>query len=354
MNAQHRPFGLVLAGFAALTAFLVACEDGTPAVAPAASRTIEATTLPAVLTPTAANDVATSTPDVLPIFAPLTLGDPATLPEGVAIYLVDSAEGHGPLRNLLRVRWVEDEIWTARMWERPFQNAWISDGSIYVSECVAGLCSEEHSSSTASVSLHATEDDGRTWRSLGTRIGGGTDPRLWSDVLPEEAAPLLDRSREGEGLLVVDGVELDLATIDLRGKPADGFDAYGLMGWPAVSEHGFAVSWYVRVRAGQSPIRYLSVFAPDGSPWRTFATNIIPVWLDEGRLIGSAVYGGEYPLIEGDEVRWIASIVDIQTKTVHPILDPFAVIPGSNMVIGVRSTEDDGPRGGPGVRWPAQ
>lgn len=355
MNPPRR-LPLALAGFAMLTAALVACEDSAAPATPFASPTVEATSPPAELTPTASNDASTPTPEVLPIFAPLTVGEPATLPEGLALYIAEGVVHDGPAAEggLTRVRWVEDEIWAANMWERPILSAWVGGGAIYVSQCVAGVCAGDQSTSEASVSLHLTEDDGRTWRSLGTRTGGGTDPRLWSDVLADGAAPLLDRSREGEGLVVVDGVTLDLATIDLRGKPADGFDAYGLMGWPAVGEHGIAVSWYARVQAGESPIRYLSVFAPDGSPRGTFATNIIPVWLDEGRLIGTAVYGGEYPPIEGDEVWWIPSIVDIETKTVHPILDPFAEIPGTNAVIGVRSTEDDGPRGGPGKRRHAQ
>lgn len=356
MDAPRRSLLLVLAAFVTLTAFLAACEDTTPAAAPTTSPTGEAGTLPADVTPAPADDTATPTTRVESIFAPLTVGEPATLPEGIAIYIVEGVVHDGPAAEggLTRVRWVGDEIWAANMWERPFLSAWVGGGAIYVSQCVAGVCTGDQSTSEASVSLHVTEDDGRTWRSLGTRTGRDPDPRLWSDVLPEAAAPLLDRSREGEGLVVVDGVTLDLAAIDLRGKPADGFDAYGLMGWPAVGEHGIAVSWYVRVQAGKSPIRYLSVFAPDGSPRGTFATNIIPVWLDEGRLIGTGVYGGEYPSIEGDEVWWIPSIIDIETRTVQPILDPFAGIPGTNAVIGVRSTEDDGPRGGPGKRRHAQ
>jgi len=354
MNPPRRLLLLALAGFAMPLALLLACDDGATHGTTSASPTVEATSLPAELTPTAPNDAATSTPDVLPIFAPPTVGEPATLPEGIALYVVEGGVGHATVSGLTRVRWVEDEIWAVGVWARPVHAAWTWDGAIYVSQCVAGVCAGDQSTSEASVSLHVTEDDGRTWRSLGTRTGGDPDPRLWSDVLPRGAAPEMDRSLEAGGVVVVEGVELDLAAIDLRGEPADGFEAYGLMGWPAVSDHGFAVSWYARVKAGQSPIRYLTVFGPDGSPRGTFATNIIPVWLDEGRLVGTAVYGGEYPSIEGDEVWWIPSIIDIETRTVHPILDPFAEIPGTNAVIGVRSTEDDGPRGGPGERRHAQ
>lgn len=331
---------VAIAGIACGMFFVAACNEDSPPVdappTPASPATVETlgTAIPAPPT-------ATPT-EVPPIFRPLVAGEPVTIPEGYALYVMEGCYAcDGPATAVLRVRMVDGVPEVARVFERDLTGptilgGWTNQYGLFVTECTTGVCFGVESSEDASVSLYHSEDAGETWVLLSTLPGGMAEPADWVDWLVPGVVPVIDWSEADTGLIVVDGVEMVIEALDLRGRSSPDGAAYGVVRPLISGPDGAIVRWFARVAPEQDPVWYLSVFDQHGAPRATWAARFNGVWLDEDRLLVTAPYGGDsdFPAVGGADYAVLPSVVDIRDGTIHPIVEPFVTIEGRNAVLG--------------------
>lgn len=310
---------------------------------------IPVTAIAAPSTPESTESPAPSpTPDASPRFAPLTVGPPIELPEGVVLYVWGGCTGcDTPAGSLRRIERSGDEVEEQILWEAATDNTapyllqtadpgWVDEDVLYVFECSTGYCGGVgEATADASVTLYRSVDDGVTWESLGAQslppnaVAARPDPADWGVT-----RPILAPAQTADGTFEVEGIPIDLTILDDRGLP-DGY----LASVPEFSSDGrLALRWFVTLPSGTS-IPYLSVFATDGTPIATYSSTYLAAkWLDTDRLVTTIVFdpGGRYQSPDV-EYGWIPSIIDLRNGTVRPLLDAFGSVPlNRNQVMGVR------------------
>jgi|GEM_PF-3068674 len=333
-----------------LAVLLVACdsdEDGTPTATSAdASPTFAwtRTPTPVATEPTLwpSQPAGTPMPTPEPLHPPLEIGDPVPFPDDVVLFLWSGCTNcDGPHSALKRVRVEGGAITSTVVREVPPGGAlmWAqvgADGALYVAECSADTCVdplEERDERPADI--YRSMDDGDTWAPFQGETGAVGVADGWS--LSPRLVPLEDAE---DGRFEIGDVAVDLPALDPRGRFADGYPPYGVLGavGPA-PDGGLLLRWYVRVTEGHSPVSYLTWFDAVGSPRWTASGWFDGVPIEDGVLIATKAYQpAEIPdLFGGPFAAWLPSIVDLRSGTIRPIADPFMDDPHDrNAVIGLR------------------
>ncbi|MCK9494929.1 MAG: LuxR C-terminal-related transcriptional regulator [Dehalococcoidia bacterium] len=331
--------GAVVAGVLFLVAMQAMDESGSST---GASAVTPAPTAITVTPEPTESPSPTPTPDASPRFAPLTVGPPIELPEGVVLYVWGGCtECDGPARTLRRVQQsngVTEERTVMERTEQPpylLHSGWIADDTLYIFECSTGYCGPVADvTSDASVTLYRSVDGGTTWEPLGTQplqedARVVPDPANWGFTRPGDTP-----AGSATGLFEVGGIPINLTVLDNRGLLPQG--RY-IVSEPEPSDGGrLALRWVADAPFGW--VSYLSIFESDGAHVVTYSgINDSGAWLDEEHLVATISYwsGGPYRLPD-IEYGQIPSIIDLRDGTVRPILDPFVDTPSDrNQVMGV-------------------
>ncbi len=333
---------------ASVALVLVACDgdEGAPAPTAGASAapTLRVPTLPTIGVSTPAATIVPQPPE----FDGLAVGDPVDFPSGIELFTWDGCTScDGPPSALVRVRRTTEGFDRAVVWEsespRFILDAWVDGDGLYLIQCESGTCGFGTIEPPVSgqVVLYGSSDGGDSWSKV-IELGLATETGefIYPSGTPRPHGVILS----DDGIYNSPDGPLELALLD----EAERFIIRNALSLGAMT----IVEWIAVISEERgSAHHYLSVFDGAHHNESHLSNGFSPTApLRDGRIIGLGWYGrppwsfdirgvqfateaGGAPPYEA----WLPSVLDVESGTVHPIIEHFAERPvNRNSVVGIR------------------